>query len=153
MPAADPLWLHSITTNEYISVSAMPQTYSSAYGFFIVIVSRCNVSPFLHLFFCLSEITDLCVFLVHNYTKPNLLHFPSAHSYLFFARTMFFVPLDQRKIAVHSGAGKMKYTSEHCGHHVMFVNDPLRSTRKKCWAAQKGREIWSGDIQSSMSEN
>ncbi len=61
MPAADPLWLHSITTNEYISVSAMPQTYSSAYGFFIVIVSRCNVSPFLHLFFCLSERTDLCV--------------------------------------------------------------------------------------------
>ncbi len=58
---------------------------------------------------------------------------------------MFFVPLDQRKIAVHSGAGKMKYTSEHCGHHVMFVNDPLPVHKEKMLSGaerQRDLEMW-----------
>lgn len=137
MPAADPLWLHSINTNECIRLRNATDILKCLwflYSYSFPLQSF-SLSPYLFSSFGKSWLVP--VYLVHNYTKPNFLHFPSTHSHLFSARTMFFVPLDWRKIAVHSGAGKMKYTSEHCGHHVMFVNDPLRSTRKKCWAVQK----------------
>lgn len=134
-PAADPLWLHSITANKCIHLLNATDILKCLW-FLYSYSFLSKVPPFLHPLFHLSSVY---VCLVHDYTKPNFLLFP--HSNLFSAQTMFFVPLDLRKIA-----GKMKYTSEHCGHHVMFVNDPLRATggEKKCWAAQ----IWSSDIQS-----